>query len=64
MDYQNRAPRQMFDVSSLGLTCAQCNAAVTELPFQPTKKQDGTFGKIYCRDCNKQRMQNRPPRSY
>jgi hypothetical protein len=50
MAYQdnNRFQRQMFDITSLGITCAECGAAITQLPFEPTKKEDGTFGKLYC----------------
>ena len=64
MDYQQRPPRQMFDVTSLNLTCTECGTAITELPFQPTLKEDGTYGKLYCRDCNKKRMQARGHRPY
>jgi hypothetical protein len=50
-------PRQMFDVTSLNLVCATCNAPVTQLPFEPTPKDDGSYGRIYCRDCNRQRKE-------
>ena len=50
--------RQVHDVSALGIVCANCGTAVTELPFMPTKRQDGTYGRIFCRECNR----NRPPR--
>lgn len=43
------APRQMFDVSSMGLTCATCGVAINELPFQPSSDRP-----VYCRDCRKQ----------
>ncbi len=46
---------RMVDVSSLNLTCASCGVAITELPFNPTKREDGTYGKLYCRDCNSKR---------
>lgn len=64
MAYQdnNRPQRQMFDISSLGITCAECGAAITQLPFEPTKKEDGTFGKLFCYECNKKRMRDRGPR--
>jgi hypothetical protein len=58
MDYQNRPQRQLFDVSDLGLTCAECGAEIKELPFQPTKRDDGTFGRIYCQECNRARRRN------
>ena len=38
-----RAPRQMFDVD---LTCAQCGAAIKQLPFQPSGDKP-----VYCKDC-------------
>ncbi len=50
--------RQMYDVSALNLTCANCGTAITELPFQPTQREDGTYGKLYCKECNAKR----PPR--
>lgn len=46
----SRAPRQMHDVSDMGLKCAGCSAAITELPFQPNPDRP-----VYCRDCNKNR---------
>ncbi len=46
---------RLVDVSSLNLTCANCGVAITELPFNPTKREDGTYGKLYCRDCNSKR---------
>ena len=50
--------REMNDVSDLGITCVECNVKIDKLPFQPNKKEDGTFGKIYCAECNRKR----PPR--
>lgn len=47
------APRQMFDVSAMGLKCADCDADITELPFEPKSDRP-----VYCRDCNRQRRQN------
>lgn len=63
-DNDNRPPRQMVDISSLGITCAECGAAITQLPFEPTKKEDGTFGKLYCFECNKARIKARGPRRF
>lgn len=64
MAYQDdngaRPQRQMFDVSALGLTCAECGTAINELPFEPTKKEDGTYGRLYCYECNKKRRRERP----
>lgn len=65
MAYQDegqRPQRQMFDISAMGITCAECGAAITELPFEPTKKEDGTYGRLYCYECNKKRMRDRGPR--
>lgn len=54
-DMASRGPRQLFNVSDLNLTCSECGTAITELPFQPTLKSDGTYGRIFCRDCNRKR---------
>lgn len=45
----------MVNVADLNLTCAECGVAITELPFQPTKREDGTYGRLYCRACNAKR---------
>ncbi|MEY4723721.1 MAG: hypothetical protein RLZZ324_1234 [Candidatus Parcubacteria bacterium] len=47
------APRKLVDVSAMGLTCAECGAAITELPFQPSPDRP-----VYCKDCNKKRKAN------
>lgn len=52
----NRAPRQMVDVSSMGIKCADCGVEIKELPFQPDPNRLNT---IRCRDCLRK---NRPPR--
>jgi hypothetical protein len=64
MAYQddNRPQRPMVDISAMGITCAECGTAINQLPFEPTKKEDGTYGRLYCYECNKQRMRNRGPR--
>ena len=65
MAYQDdgqRPQRQMFDISALGITCSECGTAITELPFEPTKRDDGTFGNLYCFECNKKRRKDRGPR--
>ena len=46
MDFQSSRP--MVDVTDQGLTCASCNTAITQLPFQPRPGQD-----VYCRDCHR-----------
>jgi CxxC-x17-CxxC domain-containing protein len=48
-----RPPRQMVDVSSMGLSCANCGVAVTELPFMPS-----TDRPVTCRDCNRKSREN------
>ena len=45
-----RPQRQMYDVTAMGLKCAQCGAAITQLPFQPSADRP-----VYCFDCNKGR---------
>lgn len=64
MAYQDndRPQRPKVDVSSLNITCAECGKAITELPFEPTKRDDGTYGNLYCFDCNKKRRMNSGPR--
>lgn len=51
----NRPQRQSFDVSGLDLSCANCGTKITELPFQPTPREDGSYGRLYCRECNAKR---------
>jgi DNA-directed RNA polymerase subunit RPC12/RpoP len=58
MDYQNRPQRQLFDVTDLGIKCAECGVDIKELPFQPTKKDDDTYGRIYCQECNRKRRRS------
>jgi len=63
MAYQDDRPqREMFDISSLGIKCAECGVAIDKLPFEPSKKDDGTFGNLYCYECNKKRRRDRGPR--
>ncbi len=38
-------------------TCAQCGAKITELPFEPDGERP-----LYCRDCYRQKRQDRPRR--
>ena len=39
---------------SVNLTCAQCGAQITELPFEPKGDRP-----VYCRDCNRTYRQTR-----
>ena len=67
MEGNTRPQRQMYDVSALNLTCSECNAPIKELPFEPTQKQDGTYGKLFCYECNKKRrpmFRDRAPRRF
>ena len=48
-------PRQMQDVSAMGLKCANCQQAITELPFTPSADRP-----VYCRECHRSRRE--PPR--
>jgi hypothetical protein len=61
-DDNNRPQRQMFNIADLNITCSECGAAITELPFQPTQREDGTYGRLFCFECNKTRMKSRGPR--
>jgi hypothetical protein len=58
MDFQDRPRSQPHDVSALNIKCAECGCDVKTLPFEPTLKEDGTYGRIYCQDCNKKRRSN------
>lgn len=60
MAYQNNngfqgERRELIDVSGLGITCGECGTKIEKLPFQPTEKQDGTYGRILCYTCIKKR---------
>ena len=45
----SRGPRQMYQVNE---KCAECNAAITQLPFKPSGGKP-----LYCFDCVKARRQ-------
>jgi CxxC-x17-CxxC domain-containing protein len=45
--------RQLIDVSAMGLKCADCGVAITELPFEPKSDRP-----VYCRTCNKARRES------
>mgnify|MGYP001566629455 len=56
MDFDNNRPvSQRHDISEMGIKCAECDTLIKELPFLPTKRQDDTYGKLYCFECNKKR---------
>ena len=43
--------RKMYDVRVYNLKCAECGAAVEELPFEPLT----STRPVYCRECNQRR---------
>jgi len=52
MAYQD--DRQMYEVNE---KCAECGAAITQLPFQPSGDKP-----LYCTDCLRARRASRPDR--
>ncbi|MDE2001123.1 MAG: hypothetical protein KGI60_00985 [Patescibacteria group bacterium] len=52
---QSRPKTMLHDVSALHLKCSECGTPIDKLPFQPSQRQDGTYGNLYCYDCNKKR---------
>ena len=57
MDNQNFAgDRKMYQGN---WTCSGCGAAITELPFEPDGERP-----LFCRDCHRQKMQDRRPRQF
>jgi hypothetical protein len=63
-DNTNYTPRPKIDISALGITCTECGTPINELPFEPTKRDDGTYGRLFCYECNKKRNRDRGPRSF
>lgn len=57
MENQNNA--RSFTMVKGEWKCSQCGMQITELPFQP----DGVKP-IFCRDCHRQRVAQRPNRQY
>jgi len=55
---QGFGQRQMYQGN---WTCSQCGTAITELPFEPDANR---LDQLLCRDCHRQRRQNRGPRQY
>lgn len=59
MDFRNDGgqggftPRPKFQGN---WACSKCQAPITELPFEPDA---GRLDQLLCRDCHRQRMQNR-----
>lgn len=48
--------RQMYDVD---VNCAKCGKHITQLPFMPSNKEDGTPRPVFCADCNREYRQKR-----
>ncbi len=47
--------RKMFNVSHLGLTCADCGTKIEELPFEPK-----TDRPVYCQKCARTHRSSNP----
>jgi CxxC-x17-CxxC domain-containing protein len=59
MEFQNDGGRGGFGERKMfqgNWNCSKCQAAITELPFQP---DDSRLDQLLCRDCHRSRMQNR-----
>ena len=52
MAYQKR---KMYDVSHMGLRCADCGMDIRELPFEPRGDRP-----VYCGECVRKRRPNKP----
>ncbi len=53
--------RQMYNVTDMNIKCADCGAAITELPFKPDPAR---VDSLRCRDCmRKFRDANPRPRN-
>ena len=63
-DNTNYTPRPKVDISAMGITCTECGTAINELPFEPTKRDDGTYGRLYCFECNRKRRRDSGPRNF
>ncbi|MFH1111487.1 MAG: DNA-directed RNA polymerase [Patescibacteria group bacterium] len=46
--FNRGGPREMIDVTAMGIKCADCGVDITQLPFQPDPARLNT---IRCRDC-------------
>ena len=51
--------RQMFDVSNQNIKCRDCEAPITQLPFDPDPSR---LDSIRCRDCLRKFREQRPRR--
>ena len=49
--------RQMFDVSNMNIKCRDCEAAITQLPFNPDPSR---LDSIRCQDCMRKFREQRP----
>jgi len=55
-DQNNFGDRKMYQGK---WSCSECGAEITELPFEPSGDRP-----LFCRDCHKQKMQDRGPRQF
>ncbi|MFA7142240.1 MAG: CxxC-x17-CxxC domain-containing protein [Candidatus Paceibacterota bacterium] len=55
-DQKNFGERKMFKGD---WTCSECGAEIKELPFEPSQDRP-----LLCRDCHRQKMQQRNQRRY
>ena len=55
MGYQNNSSQRQMVKGNW--KCSECGADITELPFEPDGERP-----LFCRDCHRQKMQNRPRR--
>jgi len=53
--------RQMFDVSSMNITCKDCGAPITQLPFNPDPAR---LDSIRCQECMRKWRESRPRRRF
>jgi len=58
---QGAFQRQMFDVSAMKITCKDCGAPITQLPFNPDPNR---LDSIRCQDCMRKWRENRPKRRF
>lgn len=58
MDFRNDGGRSFGDRPKFtgNWKCSKCGTGITELPFQP---DDNRLDQLLCRDCHRERMQNR-----
>lgn len=58
MEFNNRAPRKMFQGD---WKCSKCGTAITELPFDPDPSR---LDQLLCRNCHREKTQSFRGRSF